>query len=89
MSLLSTAVLMFLDTADMPTQTISLSDDAKEEDGGNQSVTESTLSWQYSSYYKMHVSKSGRIKNNFSFDLKVEDTVTITGKAFSERGIRS
>lgn len=66
---------MFLDTADMPTQTISLSHDAKEEDGGNQSVTQSTLSWLYSSYHKMHVSKSRKTKNNFFFYLIVEDTV--------------
>lgn len=66
---------MFLDTADMTTQTISLSHNAKEKNGGNQSVTQSTLSWLHSSYYKVHVSKSRRTKNNFFFDLKVEDAV--------------
>lgn len=66
---------MFLDTADMPTQTISLSHNAKEEDGGNQAVTQRILSWMYSSYYKVNVSKSRRTKNNFFFDLKAEDAV--------------
>lgn len=81
LSLLSTAVLMFLDTADMPTQTISLSHDAKQGVGGNPSVTEYIkLAVQQLLQNACQQVKQNKIISSLIYKQRILSTTT--GKAF-------